>query len=74
MTKVPEGKKSFNITLPTTVYGEFYKLLPEQGERTAFLRNVITTAIMLGRKEKLATKVAEIIHKETYHDKFSHGK
>lgn len=54
--------KALSINLPLPIYEEFFRLFPEQGERTAFLREVINTAIVLGKAEKLSSKVAARLH------------
>lgn len=63
LSTTPQGKKAFTIILPETMAGEFINLFPQKGERTAFLREAIAAAIMFGKKEKLSSKVVELLQR-----------
>ena len=64
MPRAPDGKKAFSITLPEQMHGEFINLFPEPGGRTAFLREVIAAAIMLGKTRKLSSQVVRLLRVE----------
>ena len=64
MPTAPEGRKAFSITLPDQMHSDFINLFPETGGRTAFLREVIAAAIMLGKTRKLSSQVVRLLQLE----------
>ena len=60
MTKQTPGKKHLTIVLPEQMHEDFFGMFPGLGERSIFLREVIAISISLGKRAKLAQRVAEI--------------
>lgn len=52
------SQKTFKFQLPDRMYEEFYRLFSEIGERSRFLRKVISLAIQRGSdKERFAEEI-----------------
>lgn len=56
-------KKGIFFQVPESVWEDFNKVLPDRGERTAFLRAVIYRVIDTGKALELSKEVKEEIDK-----------
>lgn len=56
-------KKGIFFQVPESVWEEFNRVLPDRGERTAFLRAVIYRVIDTGEAFELSKEVKEEIQK-----------